>query len=110
DPLDALDVVHLLEEGGEVGRRREVAAIRIDRLPEEGDLLAAGGGQPSDLLDDGVGGMAPFPAAGRRDHAEGAVLLAALHHGDEGFEPIDRLRTGGDLDEGALAGLEDGAA
>jgi hypothetical protein len=36
------------------------------------------------------------------------VLLAALHHGDEGLEARARVRLRGDLDERALARLEKG--
>ncbi len=56
-----------------------------------------------------LGRMAPLAPARRRHDAERAVLLAALHDGDEGLEAARRVRPGGDLDEGALARLEHGA-
>src|SRR2546425_1050974 len=49
-------------------------------------------------------------APGHRHHAEGATLLAALHHGDKGLELAHGFGPSGDLDEGGLARLQHGRA
>src|SRR4030095_5190485 len=72
------------------------------------DLTTALGGKLADLRLDGLGRMAALAAPRGGHDAEGAVLLAALHHGDEGLEPRGSGRTRGDLDQRALARLQHG--
>src|SRR5206468_4992045 len=56
------------------------------------------------------GGVAPLAPTRLRHDAEGAVLLASLHHGHEGLEAPGARRARRDLDERTLARLEHGAA
>jgi hypothetical protein len=110
DARDAVDVVHALEQRREVGGRIEVASVGVHRLAEEGDLATTLGGELANLRRDGLRRMAAFPAPRGGHDAEGAVLLAALHHGDEGLEPRRAIRPRGELDQGPLARLEHGPA
>src|SRR4029077_12275445 len=110
DPLDPVDLVDPLEQGGQIGGRVEIAPVGVDGLAEQGDLAAAGRGEAADLVDDDLGRVAALPAPGRRHDAEGAELLAALHDRDERLEALPTVGPGGDLDERALAGLEDRGA
>ena len=86
DSREAGHVVHRAHERREIGRRREVTPVRVHRLAEERHFATAFGDEPPHLGDDGFGRVAPLAPARRRDHAERAVFLAALHHGDVRFE------------------------
>src|SRR5262249_18108829 len=85
-----------------------IAAVRVDRLAEQRHFLATARDQSADLIDDGARGVAAFTTARRRDHAEGAVLLASLHHGHEGLQASCSAGPCGDLDELARTCLDDG--
>src|SRR5919199_1075282 len=65
-------------------RERAAPRIRIDVLPDEGDLAHADRGQGSDFADDlRVRPRHLAPSRVRYD-AEAADVVAALHRGDEG--------------------------
>jgi hypothetical protein len=91
--------------GFEVRGRREVAAVRVHRLSEQRHLTAAFGHQRAHLGHDCLRRVAALAAAGARDHAERAVLLAALHHRDVRLQAAGRRRARGDLDERRLRGV-----
>ena len=55
NPVDAFHLVHELEQGGEIGGRRQIASVGIDGLPEERDLAHSGGRELPDLREDGGG-------------------------------------------------------
>ena len=88
-------VVDPLEERGQIGRRSRGRARRRSR---SGRAASPRGSPPprgpriSSTID--LGRVAALPAARRRHDAERAVLLAALHHRDEGLEPPRRRRAG----------------
>src|SRR5262249_21937110 len=60
--------------------------VAVDGLAEQGDLLAALGGQLADLGGDVLGRAALFGAADAGDDAVGAELVAADHDADVGLE------------------------
>src|SRR5207253_1480694 len=66
DPLDPRDVVDPLEERGQVGRRRQVAPVGVDRLAEERHLAAPHGGEAPHLRQDRFGRVAALPPPGAR--------------------------------------------
>src|SRR5207249_6323758 len=63
---------------GETGLRRQVVAVRVDVLAEQGDLAVAGGGEGSGLVEDLVERPAPLGTAAERDDAVRARLVAAV--------------------------------
>jgi hypothetical protein len=105
DARESLDGVDALQQVGQVDRRRQIPPIGIDRLAEQRHLATSGFDQPADFGDDGLGRVAAFAAARGRHHAERAVLLAALHDGDEGAQRARRRRARRQLDERSLAGV-----
>ena len=82
DPLDAVDGVARAEQLAELGAdlRQQVAAPRVDVLPEQRDLLDALRGEPRDLGEDLAGAPALLAAADGRDDAIGAHRVAAHRH------------------------------
>jgi hypothetical protein len=85
-PRDAWNFRDAREQASERPRAavRAFAVIRIDVLPDEGHLANASRGEPLDLGDDFCDRARQFGAARIGHHTEGAELVAALLHGDEG--------------------------
>ncbi len=110
DAREPVDVVHGLEQRRQIGGGRQVTAVGVHRLPEQGDLAAAFRHELAHLADDRRGRVAALAAARGGHHAEGAVLLAPFHHGDVRLEARRAGGLRGDLHERAFAGLEHGPA
>ena len=87
-PLDAADAGEMFQKPrqrpGPAVRSR--AVIRVDVLADEGDFAHAGVGKPLDLGTDLVHGARRFGTARKRHDAEGAELVAAFLHRDEGSD------------------------
>ena len=86
---DAVQPRHLGQRIGEARQRprlpvRTVAVIGVDVLAQQGDLAHAAPGQRPRLLQHLEHRPRPFGAARIGHHAEGAELVAALLHGQEG--------------------------
>ena len=87
NPLHTLDVMDAVQQVGEGvlapplgGDARQVAAVGIDVLAQQGDLLETAGGQPLHLQPDGAGQARLLLAPHRGHHAVGAALVAAIDH------------------------------
>ena len=87
NPLQAFDVMDAVQQVGEGvlapplgGDSRQVAAVGIDVLAQQGDLLESAGGQPLHLQPDGAGQARLLQAPHRGHHAVGAALVAAVDH------------------------------
>ena len=95
-----LDGAH---QPGQAPARGEVPAVVAEVDPGQRDLAVAGLDESPDLVDHGRRGLAPARPARRRHDAEGAPVLAAVLHLDEGARAAGdaRERRGGD---GAGAG------
>src|SRR5262245_30110288 len=82
---DALYARNLVYHGEQPRERnpalRHVLAIGIHRLAQEGYLLSSAPRKPVDLHQNIVCGTAALSAARKRDDAEGAKLVAAVHDG-----------------------------
>ena len=78
-PLDARDLGDAEEQLGEL----DAAPVGVHVLADEGHLADADVGQGVDFVKDLDEGPAHLPAAGMRDDAEAADVVAALHHRDE---------------------------
>src|SRR5436190_8506204 len=107
DALDSVDRVDRAQELGEAAP--EVAAVRVDVLPEERDLANAFAGQARDLGEDLSGAAADLAAAHRRHDAVRAHRVAAHRDLYPGLEPalaMHRQRPG----ELALVGDPEPAA
>jgi hypothetical protein len=79
EPLDPVDGVDHRQQLGERGLRvlREVAAVRVDVLPQQGELPDAVVGQAPCLLQELVGRAADLAPARGRDDAVRAAAVAA---------------------------------
>ena len=95
DPADAIDAADRTEQLGEQranshrlaglpAGQREVAAVGVHVLPEQGHLGDAVGGQGSHLVHDVVEAAADLPSPHRRHDAERAGVVAADLDGDPG--------------------------
>ena len=86
-PRDARDSREPMQQRGRASQARpsaSFAVIGVDVLAEQRDLAHAGVGQPLDLGDDLRDRPRDFGAARIGHDAEGAELVAAFLHGDEG--------------------------
>ena len=121
DALDARDLGDVLDQHCEVGDLAglaHLAAVGVDVLAQQRDLLDALVGQARHLGQHFLERAAELLAAGVGHDAVGAVLAAALHDRDEGRRALDPRRRQmvelldlgeADVDlraAGALAGLE----
>ncbi len=91
DAVDAVHRRHHIEQFGEVGDAPVAggATIAVDVLAQQGHLAHAVLGEVDDLGEDVVQRPTDLFAAGIGHHAEGAVLAAAFHDGDEGAGSVD---------------------
>ena len=80
--------------------------IAVDVLAQEGHLLIAPPEDVAGLPDDGMGVPGALRAAGIRDDAVGADVVAAAHDGDEGGDAVGVHADRGDVAVGLLAGQQ----
>ena len=94
DPLDARNLVHVLQQQREVGAAAVAhrPQVGIDVLAQQRDLAHAVRGQIGDLGQHIVDRSRHLLAARIRHHAEAAVLAAPLHDRDECAGTLDARR------------------
>ena len=94
DPLDAGDLVNLLEEVREGNFTVLLEAVGIDVLPDQGDFPNPAGGQVTDLGEDLPARPADLATADMGNDAVGAEIVAALHDGNKAADrrPAAALR------------------
>ena len=88
----ALDAPDVRDRNQQVGKIMSAVAVGVDVLAEEGHLLAPAGGEGFGFPHDADEVAAALAAAGVRDHAEGAEVVAAAHDGEPGGDALDAIR------------------
>ncbi|MNH15515.1 hypothetical protein D3C79_751290 [compost metagenome] len=113
---DAVDTVDGRHQAQQFGKRANFAvvsraAIGVDVLAEQVDFAYALRRQLGDFKQDVIAWAADFFTAGIRHHAEGTVLVAAFHDGDEGGRAFGtRFRQAIEFFDFREADVDDGAA